>query len=67
MSTILKASEIKDWDAGAIVSKISECRRELFEVKMQQAATALEKPHRIKILKKNIARLMTAKNFKGDK
>lgn len=61
----LKFEDVKTWDDKAIQVKVSELRTELFNLNMQKAATgAVEKPHAIKIIKKNIARLLTAKNSK---
>ncbi len=61
----LKFEEIKSWDSKAITAKVSELRVELFNLNMQKAATgAIEKPHTVKVIKRNIARLMTAKGSK---
>ena len=64
---MLKMNEIKDWDKGTITKKIEGLRAELFNYRMQKAASGLEKPHRIKEAKKDIARLMTVLNAKGEK
>jgi len=64
--SVLNMSEIKGWDAKAIDAKVSEVRKELFDLNMQKAAAGLEKSHLIKIAKKNIARLLTVKNAKGE-
>lgn len=65
--SLLKMSEIRDWDTKTINAKVAELRRELFNTRMQKAAAGLEKPHLIKNMKKNIARLLTVKSAKGDK
>jgi len=64
---MLQMSEIKSWDAKAIDAKVSELRVELFNLKMQKATTGLEKTHKLTDTRKDIARLLTAKNAKGDK
>lgn len=64
---MLKMTEIKDWDKKVITSKVSELRAELFSFRMQKATSGLEKPHRIKEIKKDVARLLTALNAKGEK
>jgi large subunit ribosomal protein L29 len=64
--SVLNMSEIKGWDAKAIDAKVAELRKELFDLNMQKAAAGLEKSHLIKNAKKNIARLLTAKNVKGE-
>lgn len=63
----LKMTDIKNMDEKVIVAKVSEFRRDLFNMRMQRAAAGVEKPHVIKLAKKNIARLLTAKNSKGGK
>jgi len=64
----IKFEEMKAWDAKAIDAKVSELRSQLFNIKMQKAATgAVDKPHTIGLIKKDIARLLTAKNAKGAK
>lgn len=61
MADIMKYAEVKDMDVASIDSKVSEMKREIFNMKMEKATSGLEKPHRLKVLKKNIAKLMTAK------
>lgn len=61
MAEILKYEDVKGWDAKAIDSKITELRTESFNQRMQKVAAGVEKPHNFKIIKKNIARLLTAK------
>jgi large subunit ribosomal protein L29 len=61
----LKFEDLKTWEDKAIQAKVSEIRGEMFNLRMQKAATgAVEKPHTLKIMKKNIARLLSAKNSK---
>ena len=61
MADMMKFTEAKGLDSKAIDAKVSEMRREIFTLKMEKATSGLEKPHKLKVLKKNIARLMTAK------
>ncbi len=61
---MLKMSEISEWDNKLIDSKISELRMELFNFRMSKASAGLEKPHLIKNVKKDIARLLTVKTSK---
>ena len=60
----LNYNDVKDWSLAEIDNKVLESRKSLFDLKMQKSTSGLEKPHLIKILKKNIAKLMTAKNSK---
>ncbi len=64
MADVMKYSEIKDLDAAAIDAKVSEIRREIFTMKMEKSTAGLEKPHKLKAAKKNIAKLLTAKASK---
>ncbi|MBK23964.1 MAG: 50S ribosomal protein L29 [Halobacteriovorax sp.] len=58
----LKYEEVKGWDAKQIDSKVEEIRTELFNIRMQKVASGIDKPHLLKIGKKNIAKLLTAKS-----
>lgn len=57
----LKFEEVKSWDAKQIDTKVEEIKTELFNMRMQKAASGIEGPHLLKIGKKNIAKLLTAK------
>jgi large subunit ribosomal protein L29 len=59
---MLKISEIKEWDAKLIKSKVEDLRTELFNIRMLKSTSGVEKPHHIKDLKKDIARLLTVLN-----
>lgn len=63
---MLKTSEINKLDVSAIDNKISEIRKELFDIRLQKATTSVEKSHNLKVLKKDIARLLTVKSSKGN-
>ena len=64
MADVLKYNDVKDWDADTIASKVSELKKELFKMKAEASVSGLEKPHQLKVLKKNIAKLLTAKSAK---
>lgn len=55
----MKTSEIREMSVEDINTKIAELQSELFDLRMQKATAALEKPHRIKEIKKTIARMKT--------
>lgn len=55
----MKASEIRKMSNEEILKKIEELKSELFDLRMQKATAALEKPHRIGAAKKDIARMKT--------
>ena len=51
--------EIRELKTEDILSKIQECKEELFNLRMQQATGSLEKPSRINELRKQVARMKT--------
>ena len=51
--------EIRELSTEEILSKIQECKEELFNLRMQQATGSLEKPSRIRELRKLVARMKT--------
>jgi len=59
---MLKQSDIKGMDDKAIQAKVMELRGQLFTLRMQMVTVGLEKPHRVKVAKKNVARLETELN-----
>jgi large subunit ribosomal protein L29 len=61
---MLKIAEIKKLDNSAVKQKISELRKELFDLRLQKNTTSVEKPHLLKGLKRDIARLLTVLNTK---
>jgi len=61
MAEILKYEDVKGLDVKTIDSKVTELRTESFNQRMQKVAAGVEKPHNFKVIKKNIARLLTAK------
>ncbi len=56
--------EIRALDEKLITAKVTELQKELFTLKMQSATSGVEKPHKKKFIKKDIARLLTVKNTK---
>ena len=60
-------NEINSLDAAAIVKRREELKAELFGMKFRKHTSGIEKPHELKNLKKDIARLNTALNQKQRK
>ena len=54
-----------EMDSLSLDKKISSLRREFFELRMLKVAGNLEKPHKKKEIRKEIARALTAKHIKG--
>jgi len=61
---MLKTSEISKLSAKEITEKVTSLKNELFNKKFNKYTTGVEKPHTVKVLKKDIARLLTALNAK---
>ena len=55
----MKVNEIKDLTTEEITKKEEELKEELFNLRFQQATGNLEKPSRIREIRKTIARLKT--------
>lgn len=55
----MKAQEIRQLSNEEILEKIKNGKSELLNLRMQNARGALEKPHKLNALKKDIARMMT--------
>lgn len=55
----MKMSEMKDLTLAELNSKGRDMRQELFNLRLQQASAQLEKPARLRLLRRNIARIET--------
>jgi large subunit ribosomal protein L29 len=55
----MKKAEIKDLTAVELQAKGRDLRQELFNLRLQQASSQLEKPSRMRTLRKDIARIET--------
>lgn len=55
----MKMSELKDLTAIELAAKSRDLRQELFNLRLQQASSQLEKPARLRSLKRDIARIET--------
>ena len=60
----MKTAELRDLDVEALGKKRSESREELFKLRFQHATAQLEKTHRLREVRKDIARIMTVQNAK---
>ncbi len=58
----MKASEIRELKDQEIIGKISELKKELFNLRFQQATGNLENPAKVRDTRKTIARLKTVLN-----
>jgi large subunit ribosomal protein L29 len=55
----MKFSEIKDMTQVELAAKSRDLRQEIFNLRLQQASAQLEKPARLRTLRRDIARLET--------
>ena len=55
----MKMSEIKDLTLTEVAAKSRELRQELFNLRLQQATSQLEKPASLRNIRRDIARLET--------
>lgn len=55
----MKVNEIRDLTTEEIIKKITDAKEELFNLRFQQATGNLEKPSRLRELRKQVARMKT--------
>ncbi|QAZ68445.1 50S ribosomal protein L29 [Solidesulfovibrio carbinolicus] len=60
----MKTAELRDLDVEALGKKLGESREELFKLRFQHATAQLEKTHRLREVRKDIARIMTVQTEK---
>ncbi|KAF5035549.1 50S ribosomal protein L29 [anaerobic digester metagenome] len=58
----MKTAELRDLDAEGLAKKLGESREELFKLRFQHATAQLEKTHRLREIRKDIARILTVQN-----
>lgn len=61
----MKVSELRDLSIDELERKLAETRHELFNLRFQSATGALENPARIRLAKREIARVLTVLNEKS--
>jgi large subunit ribosomal protein L29 len=55
----MKMSEIKDLTPQELTAKSRDLRQEIFNLRLQQASSQLEKPARLRTLRRDVARIET--------
>ena len=55
----MKYSELKDLTVQELKAKSRDLRQEIFNLRLQQASSQLEKPARLRTLRRDIARIET--------
>jgi large subunit ribosomal protein L29 len=61
----LKARDLRELSVDDLERKLSETRQELFNLRFQSATGALENPARIRVAKREIAKVLTVLNEKA--
>ncbi len=56
---LLKIKDIRELSSKELEGKIVEAKKELFDLRMKQSTGTLEKPSKIKELRKDVARMKT--------
>jgi len=52
-------SELKDMTISELAAKSRDVRQEIFNLRLQQASSQLEKPARLHLLRRDVARIET--------
>ena len=55
----MKMSELKDFTQTELTARSRDLRQELFNLRLQKASAQLEKPARLRLLRRDIARIET--------
>jgi large subunit ribosomal protein L29 len=58
----LRARELRDLTDEELELRLADTRQELFNLRFQSATGALEQPARLKLAKREIARILTVRN-----
>ena len=61
----MKAVELKKMTTEELQAKLTELKRELFNLRFQHAINQLDNPHQMTEVKHDIARVMTVLNEKN--
>jgi large subunit ribosomal protein L29 len=59
MATGVPASELREQSDDELVSRLRECKAELFNLRVQAATGQLDNHGRLKVIRKDIARIYT--------
>jgi large subunit ribosomal protein L29 len=63
----MKFADLKDLTPVELSAKSRDLRHEMFQLRLQQASAQLEKPARLRTLRKDIARVETRISALGNK
>ena len=55
----MKMSDLKDFTIAELAAKSRDLRQDIFNLRLQQASSQLEKPARLRTLRRDVARIET--------
>jgi len=61
----MKMQELKDMADAELAQKLGEVRQELFDLRIQKSTGQLDRPLRVRGLRRDIARIMTLMKQRG--
>lgn len=62
----MKISEIRELKTPDLHVELDRLRRHLFDVRAQSVTEKLENPHQLQVIRKDIARVLTVMNQRGE-
>ena len=62
----MRPKDLRDLTDDELARKLHETRQELFNLRFQSATGALENPARLKLAKREIARILTVRNDRAE-
>lgn len=62
----MKTNELREWDTAKLNDEIKDLKKELFDLRFQQATGQLENTARVGKVKKAIARMKTILNERAE-
>ena len=63
---MIRASELRDLSDDELEHRLAERRQELFNLRFQSVTGALENSARLKLAKREIARILTVRNDRAE-
>ncbi|MFA5802334.1 MAG: 50S ribosomal protein L29 [Thermoleophilia bacterium] len=63
----LKANELRDLTDEELVEHMRDTRKQLFNLRFQHATGQLDNPRKLRLIRQDIARIMTIQNERGKK
>lgn len=63
---MMKISEIRELKTADLHVELDRLRRHLFDVRAQSVTEKLENPHQLQVIRKEIARVLTVMNQRGE-